>query len=111
LEDGVVIGGTEKVNVAAFAINGGACGTAVDEVAFPSAGGAVPLVAFVAGRGEVERSTGGDTIDGLGDDAVLEGRFIKIADIVDDDVAAGRAEVEDVLKPVAKNSFEPGARS
>ena len=75
----------------------GADGTAGDEVTFPGAGGAGGEVAGVGGGGEVEGAVGGDVVDGLGDGAILEGAFVEVGDVVDDDVAVvGEAQGADV---------------
>ena len=68
------------------------------EVAFPDAGRAVVQVPVVGGRRHVVTAVGGHGADRPGDDAVLERRRQPIADVVDDDVGAGRAEILDVLR-------------
>ena len=79
------------------ALDGGRNGVAAgDEVTFKGAGLVVVLVAGVGGRGEVQRSGGGDLVHGLGDRAVLKRAFVEVRDVVNDDVAAGGLEIDDV---------------
>ncbi|MBK7472499.1 MAG: hypothetical protein IPI73_19640 [Betaproteobacteria bacterium] len=71
------------------------------EVAFPGPGGRGVEVAAVGGRGKVRDAGGGDGVDGLGDDPVLERRLVEEADVVDDDGAPSLrriGQVEDVLR-------------
>ena len=68
------------------------------EVALPDFGRAVAETAAVARCREVIAAPGCRRADRAGDDAVLEGRRQQIADIVHDDVGAGRAEALDVLR-------------
>ena len=47
-------------------------------------------MAVVAGGAEIGDALGGDGVDRLGDEAVLEERLVEIADVVDDDLGLGR---------------------
>ena len=53
--------------------------------------------AGIGGGGKEDRAVGGDGIDGLGDDAVLEHRLGEEQHVVGDDVSTAGAQREDVL--------------
>src|ERR1051326_2430912 len=72
--------------------------SAVREVAFPNARGAVSQISLVTRSREIQSAIGSYCIDGLRGNSVLEGRFIKVRDVIDNDIAAGRAKVKDVLR-------------
>src|SRR5205823_10999665 len=69
----------------------------VRKVALPGSGSIVLHIAVVARGREIQRTACGHAIDRLRNDAVLKWRFIKIIDIVNNDVAAVAAEVQNVL--------------
>ncbi len=64
----------------------------------PDTGRAVVEIALVAGRGEVQRPAGGHVVHCLRDRSVLERALVVVADVINDDVAAGRAQVADILR-------------
>ncbi len=67
------------------------------EVALPGAGGAVVQISLVARRRDVEHPLRAHLVHRRGDAAVLEGRLDEVDHVVDDDLAAARGEIEDVL--------------
>ncbi len=73
-------------------------GAAGEEVALPGTRGQVVGVPLVAGRREVDDTGGRHRIDRLRHWIVLERRLVEVDDVVDDDVAAGCGQVEDVLR-------------
>ena len=84
--------GNRVVSEAAAEVVQGACrrhgragGATGSEVALPHARGGIVFVAGVAGGGKEQDAGVGDGVDRLGDNHVLEGRFIEVSDVIDDD--------------------------
>ena len=94
--DGVVSQAAPEVVQGAGGCDWRTGGTTCREVALPNARGAVVLVAGVAGGRKEQHAGVGDGVDRLGDDHVLEGRFVEVSDVVDNDRAAGGLQGEDV---------------
>ena len=75
----------------------GRCST-IHKITFPRARSVVALVPRVGGGRKIEGTRGGHGVHCLCKRAILEGRLIEIADVIHDDVAAGRAQIENVLR-------------
>src|SRR5260370_32863337 len=77
--------------------NGRARCSTIYEIPLPRALGYSVQIPRISRRRKVKRPARGHSVDGPRDDSVLKGRFIEIADVVNDNVAAVAVEVEDVL--------------
>src|SRR5687767_6755857 len=72
----------------------------IDEITFPCSRTARVQVAGIARGGEVECAGSSDGVESVGDNAVVERRFVEVIDVIDNDVAAITAEIKDVLREV-----------
>src|SRR5260370_8767167 len=94
--------------------NGRARCSTIYEIPLPRALGYSVQIPRISRRRKVKRPARGHSVDGPRDDSVLKGRFIEIADFVNDNVAAVAVEVEDVLGEaalVAKGGAEEERRT
>jgi hypothetical protein len=64
-------------------------GAPIGEIALPSTGGPVLKIARIASGREIKRARGRNSVDRLGNRAILEGGFVKVGKIINNDVAAG----------------------
>src|SRR5215204_5146244 len=73
-------------------------GPAIDKVSLPCTACRVIQVSLVSSGAEIQCPIGNDLVDGLCDETVLEGRFVEIADVINDDITSCGAQIENVLR-------------
>ena len=101
INDGVVSCRTETVDLTALAVQRADRQPATGKIALPGARGAIVFVTGISCRGEVKRASSGDCLHCPGDDSILKGCLTEVGNIVHNDIAASRPQIEDVLGKVA----------
>ena len=101
IDDGVVSCRAETVDLTALAVERTDRQPATGKIALPSARGAIVFVTGISCRGEVKRASSGDCLHRPGDDSILKGCLAEVGNIVHNDIAASRPQIEDVLGKIA----------
>src|ERR1044072_5445256 len=85
-------------------------GSPVEEVTLPSAGEVVVQVTRITGRRKIQNIRSRNRVDRLSDDSILERRFGKIGQVVNDDVTTCGLKSEDVRRHGGLASISGGKK-